>query len=207
MTEDSMTMMERVREMMARMRGQRSGTRRQRPGIRKKTSYERGTRRTGYERKILNWQAREMTSLGMQEIKTFQEGAYDFDKIRKAHDWVLRNIKWNSDQVVYGRTDFWAISDRVIKLKTDDCDGQAVAMWRKMLDAGLPGLEIGMAILIGNGQGHMTGSYQIDDDFWVLDNGYMTSQIVKASELFANKKRCKGMKPVAGFNLHQFWSY
>ena len=87
-----------------------------------------------------------------------------------------------------------------------NCDGQAVAMWRKMRDAGLGDDRIGMELLVGNRQGHMIAFYQpTPEDFYVLDNGYLTLDIVLASELFADSVRCKNMRPVAGFNLWESW--
>jgi len=173
-------------------------------------SYKRVSKRTGHEQKIMNWQSRERASIIEREGKVdiqLESVQNSYTRMKEAHYWVNKNIAWDTDQRVYGRRDYWATSDQVLARGKDDCDGQAVAIWRKMRDAGLPDLDIGMIILVGGSQGHMVAGYFLDTDFYVLDNGYMTRSILMASELFSQKELCKGMRPVAWFNLWQFGAF
>jgi hypothetical protein len=181
--------------------------------IKEPATYTRISRRSGYEPTITSWQSRERkTFLDRGEIPMIQTEEIEvyMPMVRAAHHWVLDNIAWDSDQKIYGRADFWATTDEILKRRRDDCDGQAAAMWRQMRDLGLPDLKIGMVMLVAGRrrQGHMIAAYfHAEDDFLVLDNGYMTREILPARELFANKVLCKGMRPVAWFNLWQFGSF
>ena len=179
----------------------------------KPATYTRISRRSGYEPKITSWQARERkTFLDRGEIPLIQTEEIEayMPTVIAAHRWVLDNIAWDSDQKIHGRPDFWATTDEILKRRRDDCDGQAAAVWRQMRDAGLPDLKIGQVMLAAGRrrQGHMIAAYfHAEDDFLVLDNGYMTREILTARELFSNTTLCKQMRPVAWFNLWQFGSF
>ena len=170
-------------------------------------NFKRKEGRSGYDTKIMSWRTRELSTIPFDLVQA-KIRTSDFGEVRKAHDWVLQNVPWKSDQAVYGRKDYWATSNEVLRRMVGDCDDQSIAMWRKMRDAGLGDDKIELWLLNGNRQGHMVAAYRISvDDAYVLDNGYMTRDIVLASELFADSSRCKNMRPVAGFNLWKDWIF
>jgi len=173
--------------------------------IKKTPKYGRKEGRSAYDTRILSWQARELIATPTLKYN-YPQKLFSLAVAKDIRSWVVSNIEWNPDQLIYGREDFWATSDEVLMRKKDDCDGQAVAIWKKMRNAGFNDDKIGMWCLTGNDQGHMVAIYQISEtDAYVIDNGYLTTEIVLASELFADPVRSKGMKPVAGFNLWDLW--
>lgn len=42
------------------------------------------------------------------------------------------------------------------------------------------------------------------DDFYILDNGYLTRKVVKASSYFFKNEK---VRPIVGFNVGNQWSY
>ena len=159
---------------------------------------------TSYSSKILSWQRRERAD---REISR-NYGSFSYAKMEEAHKWVLAHIPWASDLKVYGRKDFWEITREVLARMRADCESQSSLMMRLMQEAELNDVNIGVAILEGNKTGHAVAIYQFSDtDFWVLDNGYLTTTPIKASEFFTNSQLCKGMRPVAGFNFNTQWAY
>lgn len=146
--------------------------------------------------RIRNWQSRQRYI-----TKDKQDGVINMKAAEEIHLWVLKNIKYVSDETQWHVKEYWPTSEEVMKRKADDCDGIAVAHWFMLRDCGFPDDSIGMVMT----DNHMFACiYDEDDDFWVLDNGYLTTKIVRASKLFPHSK---GGSPIAGFNLFDAWSY
>lgn len=145
--------------------------------------------------KIKNWVARERyepchTSIHDPKLK----------EAKKIHHWVLRNIKYIGDEKNYNDIDHWATTKEILERGSGDCEDQAFVIYKKLMAAGYPEKDIGIILI----EGHAFACiYYCPYDFYVLDNGYMTMNIVKASKLFPYKK----LEPIAGFNLTDCWSY
>jgi len=145
----------------------------------------------GYAYKIFDWQYRErhvfhvVDNINKPTLKD----------IKKVHRWVLTNFKYIPDK---GK-DYWETSDEVIQKGGADCEGLAALMMRKLRELGIPDEKLGICII----PRHAFATYWYkDDDFYILDNGYMTYHVVKASE-FSWKKG----EPLCGFNLSDVWSF
>lgn len=152
-------------------------------------------------KKVRDWQRRERDELGYVNK---QEGRVDMEMAKNLHKRMLKEIKYISDKENYGKSEFWATSKEVAERMQDDCDGQAVYMWRLLRDAGFPDDRIGMCHV----DRHLFCIIIIDDkDFWLLDNGAISRQIVKASETFPCTVQGVLRKPIYGFNLFDYWVY
>jgi len=148
--------------------------------------------------KIGDWQKREADSSG-NPYK--QLGIIDMKKAVKIHEWILDNITYVTDEKQYGMQDYWETSTEVLEKKRADCEGIAAAHWRLLRDAGFPDSAIGIILV----QDHAFACiYEEENDFWVLDNGNISSSIVRASEIFPHPRVGN---PIAGFNLFENWSY
>jgi len=151
--------------------------------------------------KVRQWQERERKDLGYVKM---QKGVVDMVLAKKLHKEMLRDIKYISDKENYGKKEYWASSKEVIERMQDDCDGQAVYMWRKLRDAGFPDDKIGICIV----KQHAFCIIIINDkDFWLLDNGAISRQIVKASNTFPIIIQGVYREPLYGFNLFDYWLY
>jgi len=80
-----------------------------------------------------------------------------------------------------------------------NCDGIAVAHWILLRQAGFADDDIGIVIT----KNHAFCCIQEQDDFWMLDNGYLTTKIMRASKFFPNKKGV----PLVGLNPFDIWNY
>lgn len=124
----------------------------------------------------------------------------ELKEAKKIHHWVLRNIKYVSDEKNYDKKEHWATTKEILEKGSGDCEDQAFVIYKKLMAAGYPEKDLGIILV----EGHAFACiYYCPCDFYVLDNGHFTMNIVKASELFP----CKGKVPIAGFNLTTCWSY
>lgn len=119
---------------------------------------------------------------------------------------LQRKMKFVTDIENYGVEDYWATAEEVLNTYRDDCDGFAVAIWSYLGNEAFIEKDIGMVYVYGHmfACWHENGN---DDDFWVLDNGFLTRRMVKASKLFPIKRRGKILEPIYGFNVKRWWEY
>ncbi len=159
--------------------------------------------KTPYDYTIRDWQRRELAT-GVPKNDLYPKNI-DMTVADNFHKCIMQLIPWKSDQEVYGRAEFWATSDEVLKRREDDCDGQAVARFRFLLEAGFPPDKIGLMII----DGHMQCCiHEVEHDPWILDNGYLNDNIVLATQMFPVTKRDGTvLRPLYGFNLHDVWRY
>jgi len=148
--------------------------------------------------KIEDWQWRESNK--SSSYKKQLTGKIDMNKASEIHKWVLNNIIYTKDEILYSQKDYWATSNEVLEKGSGDCEDIGIAHWRLFRDAGFPDDSIFIGLLVN----HAFAGIQIpeENDFWVLDNGYLSYSIVKASQLFPQKG-----KLLCGFNLFDVWSY
>ena len=145
--------------------------------------------------KIKDWVARE-------EYKPCFTAIHDpkLKEARKIHHWVLKNIKYVSDEDNYETRDYWANTKEILERGSGDCEDQAFVIYKKLIALGYPEKDLGIILVKGHA---FACIYYCPCDFYVLDNGHFTMNIVKASDLFPYK----GIEPIAGFNLTTCWSY
>ncbi len=130
---------------------------------------------------VADWQDREQRSLGATKPQT---GTVDLKRARWIHKWVITNVRYISDEKNYAKKEYWATSDEVFSRMQDDCDGQAVACWRKLRDAGFPDDKIGICCIEGHA---FCVILEGEEDFWILDNGFVTTSFQLASEVLTTK--------------------
>lgn len=119
---------------------------------------------------------------------------------------VQRKMEFVRDIQNYGISDYWATADEVLNTYRDDCDGFAVAIWAYLRHHAYPEEDIGMVYV----HGHMFACWHENgnnDDCWVLDNGFMTRGMVKASKFFPIERKGEILEPVYGFNAKSWWNY
>ena len=86
-----------------------------------------------------------------------------------------------------------------------DCEDQAIVIIRMLADSGLPYKNLGVCIVSGHAFAIV---HHKEDDFYILDNGYMTKEVVEASLFFPFEARNgKALSPIAGFNVMNDWRY
>lgn len=118
---------------------------------------------------------------------------------------VQRKMDFVSDKENYGVNDYWATADEVLNVLRDDCDGFAVAVWAYLRYNAFVEADIGMVYVYG----HMFACWheEGDEDFWVLDNGFLTHSMVKASKFFPVERKGEVLEPIYGFNMKNWWNY
>lgn len=118
---------------------------------------------------------------------------------------VQQKMEFVRDIENYGMNDYWATADEVLSTYRDDCDGHSVAVWAYLRYNAFSENTIGMVYV----HGHMFACWyeKEGDDFWVLDNGFMTRRMVKASKFFPIERKGKILEPVYGFNNKNWWKY
>lgn len=156
--------------------------------------------------KVRDWQRREKAALGRPPA--FAAIVLNPKERKKAAvrvmNWVKENIEYVSDLKNYGTREHWATTKEILNRRRDDCDGQAMAMWRLLRANGVQDSKIGMV----HCDGHLFCClHETDSDWWVLDNGFLSHRLVKAKDLFPIKRKGRKLVPLWGFNLHSFWVY
>ena len=152
-------------------------------------------------KQIIDWQTRQKKELGiMENQQSTTIGKIGIEKAKKIHKWVRNNIRYVSDQSQYGKADYWETAKEVLNKNQADCEGLSILRWKMLRDAGFPEDKIGIALT----KNHAFCVIQdTEDDFRVLDNGYLSHIIIRASKLFPTKNSI----PLVGFNLFDIWSY
>jgi hypothetical protein len=82
----------------------------------------------------------------------------------------------------------------------------SIAMWRILYNSGqFEPDTIGLVLV----HGHMFCCYHHkDNDFYVLDNGYLSPGTIQlASSLFPVTRKGTLLNPLIGFNLDKAWKY
>lgn len=146
---------------------------------------------------IQDWQDRE------KKIHTSPSNThFNWDTVHDVHKWVHNNIEYVNDIELWEKKDYWPTSEEVLKIKREDCDGQAIARWRLLIERGIPEELIGFVLI----HAHMfccLYTSNKDDDFYILDNGSICYGIHKASKVFTYYKH-----PLKyGFSLTKEWKY
>ena len=107
----------------------------------------------------------------------------------------------------YSISDFKAVCNIEIKCHEFDSFEFSTLLHRLLIENNFPPNLIGLFAI--NKSRHI--SFFIDipntNDFWVLDNGYLSSCAIKASELFPVRSEKGLVYPEYGFNLISQWNY
>ena len=157
---------------------------------------------------IRNWQDKESKckNNNVGGVPIYFDGTTNKAQAKRILKEVQKRIKYVSDIEQYNRANHFPTSEQVWSTSADDCDGQSVAVWKCLKLQCFPEDEIGMGIV----KGHMFAVWhdkELINDFWVLDNGFLSKRMIKASVLFPCKYKGEILKPLYGFNVNKWWSY
>ena len=82
---------------------------------------------------------------------------------------VVFNVRYKTDQELYGATEHWPFAYETLHLRQGDCDGGAILMANIMLKSGVPEWRIRLCAGSVKGGGHAWVTYlRESDDKWVI---------------------------------------
>ena len=99
----------------------------------------------------------------------------------------------------------WQVStDTLQKGKGISLD-QSIVIMHRLRDAGFPDEVIGVvSVEIGSRRHSFAVVQDLEDDFWMLDNGYFLNLPVRASAYLGKRK---DIHYLIGFNFFDVWTY
>ncbi len=152
---------------------------------------------TAYLYRIYDWQRRESRK---PWIRTQEKAPTNIKQTAtKIRNQVLKEIKYKPDKENFDKKEYWATTRETLSRGVGDCEDQAFVIYRRLYEAGFNHSQLGVCLI----EGHVFAIfYYKEDDFYILDNGYMTYAVVEASRFYWSKG-----KPICGFNLYKIWSY
>lgn len=181
-------------------------------GIKPPVYYEKIMQENFAPIKVSNWQRRQarenlfteslMPGVSLKDVAK--------NKLKAIQDLYVHTTDFDN----YGVLDYWPTvndlySSFVMSNKPyfhEDCDGFAIAMWESLYRSQYQPYHIGMCYV----HKHMFCTWHpinIYPDFWVLDNGYLSTKMIKASKLFPIKRDGLLLEPKWGFNLNNWWKF
>lgn len=159
--------------------------------------------------KVMDWQRREADQGSCAPSQTrmlTDDVGQIFDDVLDEAQEILQGAQQRI-KYVKDKEDYWPTSYEVVMSLADDCDGFAIYVWSMLRTSGFPPDSIGMVYVPGD-PGHMCACiHETENDFWILDNGYLTKEIKKAREVFPVKRNGVILNPRFGFNLEKSWRY
>ena len=120
------------------------------------------------------------------------KGSYD-DIAKKAHDWVVKNIRYASDYAQFKKLEMWLFPFETIYFKKGDCEDGSILLANIMLRSGVPYWRIRLnAGFVRNPRnkddkiGHAWVTYlrESDDKWVILDWSYWPNMSKNLSELW-----------------------
>jgi len=148
----------------------------------------------GFGRKIRNWQKRELATCNLVKY-SHKPDMPTKAAMRKAQRRMFSKIRYQKE-----KKDVWNTSQKTEILGRGDCEDQAIYIMSLLRDQCTDWKCLGVGIV----KGHAFAMVKIDEsDFWIIDNGYLSYSIEKASCLLPYKH----LQPICGFNLFKKWSY
>jgi len=154
-----------------------------------------------YHAKIDDWIKREKgkTSTNIYSVKKISKNKM-IEIARRINRHVNLEIRYEPDIIGWGERDYWETSRETLDRGRADCEGQAILKYALLRKEGISNDHIGIVIVSGHAFACLYINLK-DRDFYVLDNGSITSAMLKASKCLDKNE------PIAGFNLTKKWSY
>ncbi len=118
-------------------------------------------------------------------LKLFDEFKTDDEKALKVLEFVTKELRYKSDDVYFGRAEWWQHPELTIQLGSGDCEDFALLIASLLRCSGVPAYKIkvcaGWVKIPGNKKGgHAYCIYLADDNEWyVLDGTYYANQSIK----------------------------
>jgi len=147
-------------------------------------------------KKIESWQQRERAVLG---AKIKQGGIIKMSLVKKIHKQTIKDIKYVKDIDNYNAKEYWATTQEILQRMSGDCEDQAFVILRRLRKAQFPDDCLAAVFM----KGHIFAAIHEENDFWILDNGYLTKKVIRAGSFFPSEKG----DLICGFNLFDKWGY
>lgn len=151
-------------------------------------------------KRVLAWQKKQLESMTFENAvpRKSSEGKVDLPRMRRIHRTSLEAVRHDLDGM-------WQVStDTLQKGKGISLD-QSIVIMHRLRDAGFPDDVIGVVSVEIASRRHSFAIVQdIEDDFWMLDNGYFLNIPVRASA-YLGKRR--DINYLIGFNFFDVWTY
>jgi predicted transglutaminase-like cysteine proteinase len=127
--------------------------------------------------KIKSWQKRQNSEITQKQTSSIKP---TFNTIYKIAE-TLYNIEYIEDKKQYKKNDHWPTYKQVVLTRKDDCDGQAIYKFMECYYNNIDKEHLYLTVI----RGHMFLSIYDStiNDYWVLDNGYITRKIEPLSNL------------------------
>ncbi len=96
----------------------------------------------------------------------------DIDHVAKVNAWVNRNVQFTEDQVLYGRSDFWATAAETLRRKKGDCEDIAILKYQFLANAGFDPAAIHLTLVWDavRRRDHAVLIVKLDGVHYLLDN-------------------------------------
>ncbi len=89
--------------------------------------------------------------------------------------WVMANIGQEDDEVVYGKSEYWAKASEILKNGRDDCDGHTILKYQLLKHMGFSPEDLNMVLVRVKGapyweSGHAILRARVNGVWYLLDN-------------------------------------
>jgi len=169
------------------------------PGRRALTRNDRVADSPLYE-DVRKWQDAQMESMTFENDRPVkaEKGTLDPGLMRRIHRRTLLEIK-------HELGDLWRPSSVTLDKGRGISLDQSIAIMHRLRDAGFPDDALGVVSVSFAGRRHSFAIVQdVQDDFWMLDNGTFSFRPVRGS-IFLNAR--KDVQVLIGFNFFDMWNY
>lgn len=109
--------------------------------------------------------------LAWRELVSELKGATTEQKINRVNSFFNR-LQYKTDQVHWGKTDYWATPLEMLKRGAGDCEDYAIAKYTTLRKLGIPAKDLGITYVKYGAQAHMVLTHKGpgDSEATVLDN-------------------------------------
>lgn len=113
------------------------------------------------------------------------------NKALEALKWVMKNIRYTSDEKIQGVSEFWQYPDETLKLGHGDCEDGSILLANIMLVLGIPywRVHLNAGSVKGGGHAYVTYCRETDDEFVTLDWCYWPETIPVAKRKLHREMR------------------
>lgn len=110
------------------------------------------------------------------------------------NEFVNNNIKYTTDQELFGKKEHWDTSAEVFENKKADCDGMAILKFKMLLLSGVKEIKPFLTVI----DKHMFCSMYLNDEWFILDNGHLSHDIIKMNDQIK-------YRIIVNFDLNKEW--
>jgi predicted transglutaminase-like cysteine proteinase len=105
------------------------------------------------------------------------------ERVQAANAWVNHAVAFESDDLNYGVSDYWASARETMARGRGDCEDYAIAKMELLREAGVPSGDLYLLIArdLVRRADHALLLVRLDDGYWVLDSG--TDRMLPAEQV------------------------